>query len=228
MAAADNRLKSLSSHATTLEDLAAVTCLREDLFTTVGRSDAAVAACLEFLQHIRVRWSAHPTDAEVEQEYERLCAQVGTRPIEEFVNLPPMSDSVCCATMKVLSVVFAAAHFTDENLLCLVSLRMTNLSLEYGNSDLSCVGYAYTGVVLGRFGKYRDGFSFGRLGVDLVERRGLRGFEARVYSVFGHLVAPWTQPLNAARRLVEHSFDVAIRTGDLTFATFDRQELFMT
>jgi PAS domain S-box-containing protein len=228
MAAADHRLKSLSSHATTLEDLAAVTCLREDLLTTVGRSDAAVAACLEFLQHIRVRWSAHPTDAEVEQEYERLRARVGTRPIEEFVNLPLMSDAVCCATMKVLSVVFAAAHFTDENLLCLVSLRMTNLSLEYGNSDLSCVGYAYTGVVLGRFGQYRDGFSFGRLGVDLVERRGLRGFEARVYSVFGHLVAPWTQPLNAARRLVEHSFDVAIRTGDLTFATFDRQELFMT
>jgi len=229
MAAADSRLMSLSARAATLEDVAAVACLRENLFTTVGRSDAAVEACLEFLQHIGVQWSAHPTKAEVEQEYERLLALIGSGAIEQFLHLPLMSDPVCRATLNVLNAVVAAAHFTDENLLCLVSLRMTNLSMGHGNSDVSCVGYAYTGMILGRiFGNYRGGFSFGKLGLDLVEQRGLRSFEARVYSVFGHLVVPWTRPLSLGRRLVEHSFDAAIRLGDLTYATFSRAEILLT
>ena len=229
IAAAENRLTSLSARAVNLTELAAITCLREELFTTIGRTDAAVEACLEFLQHLGVQWSVRPAEAEVAQEYERLQAQIGSRAIDEFVNLPMMSDPVSRATLNVLNAVVAAAHFSDENLLCLVSLRMANLSLEQGNSDVSCVGYAFTGVVLGRFfGNYRDGFSFGKLGMDLVEQRGLRGFEARVYSVCGHLVVPWTQPLEIGRRLVEQSFDVAIRAGDLTYATFDRLEIVLS
>ena len=228
IAAAENRLTSLSARAVNLTELAAITCLREELFTTIGRPDAAVEACLEFLQHLGVQWSVHPAKAEVAQEYERLRAQIGSRAIKGFVNLPMMSDPVSRATLNVLNAVVAAAHFSDENLLCLVSLRMANLSWSRG-SDVSCVGYAFTGVVLGRFfGNYRDGFSFGKLGMDLVEQQGLRGFEARVYSVCGHLVVPWTQPLEVGRRLVEQSFDVAIRTGDLTYATFDRLEIVLS
>src|SRR6202035_3420402 len=82
------------------------------------------------------------------------------------------------------------------------------------------------GWLLGpRFGRYREGFTFGKLGVELVERRGLRRFEARVYQIFGHLVVPWTQPLNVGSKLVERSFDAAIRAGDLAFATYSRPEI---
>ncbi|HEV2984674.1 MAG TPA: AAA family ATPase, partial [Vicinamibacterales bacterium] len=229
LVAADSHLTSLAARTATLEDLAAVTCLREELFMTVGRSEDAVAACLEFLRHIGVQWSAHPTDAEVEDEHARLWAAIGRRTIDECVSLPVTSDPVCCAAMNVLNGVSAAAHFLDENLLCLVSLRMTNLSLEHGNSDVSCVGYAHTGVILGRrFDNYRDGFKFGKVGLDLMEQRGLRTFEARVYSVFGHLVVPWTQPLAIGRRLVQQAYNAAIRLGDLTYASFSRVELFNT
>jgi hypothetical protein len=55
--------------------------------------------------------------------------------------------------------------------------------------------------------------------------RGLRRFEARVYQIFGHLVVPWTQHLNVGSKLVERSFDAAIRTGDLAFATYSRPEI---
>ncbi|MGA3035456.1 MAG: AAA family ATPase, partial [Terracidiphilus sp.] len=48
--AAEERLSMLSSRARGLADLAAVTCLRVDLFTTLGRSDRAVEVCLEYLR----------------------------------------------------------------------------------------------------------------------------------------------------------------------------------
>ena len=174
LAAAEERLSMLPSRAGRLVDFAAVTHLREELFTTLGRSDRAIEVCLDYLQHVGVEWSTHPMKEEVQQEYERLWRQIGPRSIEELVELPLMTDPEWRATMDVLTAVVSPALFTDENLLFLVICRMANLSLEHGNSDGSCFAYVWLGMLLGpHFGDYRAGFRFGKLGLDLVKQRGL-------------------------------------------------------
>jgi predicted ATPase len=67
LAVAEERLSMLSGRAERLVDLASVTQLREDLFMTLGRSDRAVEACLDYLRHIGVQWSAHPAKEEVQR-----------------------------------------------------------------------------------------------------------------------------------------------------------------
>jgi predicted ATPase len=105
-----------------------------------------------------------------------------------------MSDPVSLATLDVLTKVLPPALFTDPNLLSLVICRAVNLSLEHGNSDGSCFAYVWLGVIAGpHFENYEDGFRFGRLGYELVEKRGLRRFQARTYVSFGNLVMPWTK-----------------------------------
>ena len=130
---------------------------------TLGRSDRAVAVGLDYLRRVGIAWSAHPTKDEVRQEYARMWRQLGDRPIEALLDLPPMADPVACATMDVLTSLVSPALFTDENLRCLVIGRMGNLSLEHGNSDASCYAYTAVGNVLGLyFGDYKAGFRFGR------------------------------------------------------------------
>ena len=226
LAPAEERLSMLSSRAGRLVDLATVTHLQEELFTILGRSDRAIEVCLDYLRCIGVQWLAHPTQEEVQQEYERLRRLIGARSIEELVDLPPMTDPKWRATMDVLTAVVSSALFTDKNLLCLVICRMANLSLEHGNCDGSCFAYVWLGMILGPdFGDYRAGFRFGKLGLDLVEHRGLRRYEARVYLIFGHRVIPWTQPIRNGRSLVRRAFDVANKLGDLTFAAYSCDNL---
>ena len=118
------------------------------------------------------------------------------------------------------------ALFTDENLLSLVICRMVNLSLEHGNSDGSCFAYVWLGMILGpHFGDYRAGFRFGRLGYDLVEKRGLHRYQARAYMSFGNLVMPWTRHIQTGRDLVRRAFDAANKIGDLTFAAYSCNNL---
>src|SRR5262245_5142481 len=64
LAAAEERLSMLSSRAGRLVDFAAVTHLREELFTTLGRSDRAIEVCLDYLRQVGVEWSAHPMKEE--------------------------------------------------------------------------------------------------------------------------------------------------------------------
>ena len=194
--AAEKRLSMLSRRASNLVDSAAVARLQTELYTTLDQSGRAVEAALEYLRRAGVEWSPHPTKDEVRQEYERIWRQLGDRPIEALVDLPPMTDPGCRATLDVLAVVEEPAYFTDENLRALVVARMVNLSLEHGNSDGSCVAYVQLGWFVGpRFEDYQAAFQFGKLGLDLVEKRGLERFRARVAQCFGYFVIPWSRPL---------------------------------
>jgi len=173
-----------------------------------------------------VHWSPHPTQNEVRQEYERIWQQLGSRSIEELVELPLMNDPECLTALNVLTEVVTPALFTDENLLALVICRMVNLSLEHGNSDGSCFAYVWLGMLLGPlFGDYRAGFRFGRLGYELVEKRGLHRYQARAYMSFGNLVMPWTKHIQTGRDLVRRAFDAANKIGDLTFAAYSCNNL---
>ena len=160
------------------------------------------------------------------EEYERIWRKLGSRSIEKLVDLPLMNDPGTRGTLDVLTEVVTPALFTDENLLSLVICRMANLSLEHGNSDGSCFAYVWLGMILGpHFGDYPAGFRFGRLGYDLVEKRGLHRYQARAYMSFGNLVIPWTRHIHTGRDLVRRAFDAAYKIGDLTFAAYSCNNL---
>jgi predicted ATPase len=171
-----------------------------DLYTTLDQSDRAVAVCLDYLRCLGVDWSPHPTEAEARREYERIWSQLGGRAIEELLELPLMSDPASLATLDVLTKVLAAANHTDANLFSLVTCRAVNLSLESGNRDGSCFTYVTLGMVArSHFGDYQAGFRFGRLGYELVEKRGLERFLAGTYMLFAIHVMPWTKHVHCKR-----------------------------
>ncbi len=88
---AEQRLKVLSTHAASTVDRATVACLLVDLYTALDQSSRAIAVGLEYLRHLGIDWSPHPTNKEARREYDRIWSQLGSRPIEELVDLPMMT-----------------------------------------------------------------------------------------------------------------------------------------
>jgi PAS domain S-box-containing protein len=225
LTAAEERLSMLRRRAGNLINLAAVTCLSLDLYTTMDQSDRGIEVCLEYLRRVGIDWSQHPTKDEVEQEYERIWRQLGSRPIENLIDLPPMTDPNWRVTMDVLTALMPAALFTDQNLLCLSIGRMTNLSLEHGHCDGSSLAYVWLGMILGPyFGDFRDALRFGKLGLGLVEQ-GLDRFKARVYLCFANFVNLWARHIRTSREWQRRAFDTATKIGDLTFAAYSCNSL---
>jgi tetratricopeptide (TPR) repeat protein len=71
-----------------------------------------------------------------------------------------------------------------------------------------------------RFGNYKAGCRFARLGYELVEQRGLTRFRARTYLYLANIVMPWTKHVRASRDLLRRGFEAANKIGDLTFAAY--------
>ncbi len=196
---------------------ASVACLLMDLLTTLGQSSRAVAVGLEYLRHLGVEWSLHPTDEDVRREYERFWSQLGSRAIEELIELPLMTDPASLATMDVLTKMVAPAFLSsrEKNLAPLIICWAVNLSLERGNSDGSCATYVFFGCVAGaHFGDYESAYRFGRLGCELAERRGLKRFQARTYLSAGYHLIPYKKHVRTARDLLRRGFEIANKSGD--------------
>src|SRR5271166_92290 len=226
LAAADEHLAELSKRACNTVERAAVACLRVDLYTALDQSNRAVEVCLDCLRHVGIDLPTHPTEMEARREYERVWSQLGSREIEELVDLPLMTDPESLATLDVLTKVSPPSMFTDGNLNCLVTCKAVNLSLDHGNSDGSCVHYVWLGCLAGAlFGDYKAGYKLGQVGYDLAEGRGLRRFQARTYVLFGGLLVIWTRHLRAGRGPLRRAFEIAEKIGDLTFASFSRNNL---
>lgn len=215
--AAEQRLTMLAFRAANTVELATVTCLRVDLYTTLDRTDRVVTVCLDYLRNLGVEWPAHPTEEEARREYERVWSQIGNRTIEELIDLPLMSNPASLGTLDVLTKFLGPVAYTDANLVSLTACRAINLSLEQGNGDGSCVAYVWLGRIAGpHFGDYQTGFRFGQLGYELARKRGLERFKAPTYLWFAQFVVPWTKHVRTCRELMRWAFEAASKAGDIT------------
>jgi PAS domain S-box-containing protein len=225
MAAAEGRLTMLAQRARRRHDFAVVTRLQVTLYTTLDRSDRAIEVFLDYLRPNGTDWPQHPSRDHVMQEYNRIWSLLGNRQIEDLVDLPLTDDPNFLDMLDVFTEIVHPAIFFDENLSTLVVCRMASLCLEHGNCDASCFSYVWFGMFAGpRFNNYKDGFRFGQLGYDLVAKRNLTRYEARTYTSFGTLT-PWAKHAAKGRELIRRAFDVAYRTGDLTFSAYSWHSL---
>jgi len=223
MSTAENRLSHLVERARSRHDHCVATILQIRLYTAQDKSDRGLDVFLEWLRRDGTVWPKHPTREDATREYERIWMLIGSRKIEELVELPLITDPDVLDTLDVFTEAVATSYFFDEHLSSLVVCRMVALSLEHGNCDASCFAYVWMAIVAGpRFGNYRDGFRFGQLGYDLVEKRGLLRYQARTYLCVGALVMPWTKHPASGRELMRRAFDAACRIGDVTFCGYSR------
>jgi len=227
MESAEKRLSMLAKRAKRGHDLAVVTRLQLTLYTALNRLDRGVEICLEYLRRGGTDWSAHPTHDDIQREYDRIWSLLGDRQVEDLLDEPLLADTDVLDVLDVLTELITPAVFFDQNLCALVICRIVNLSLEHGNSDGSCFAFVWFGIIAGpRFGNYEGAFRFGQLGYDLLERRGLKRYEARTCLCFA-VVVPWTKHVRHSRDLVRHAFDVARRMGYFTYAAYSFTQLIM-
>jgi predicted ATPase len=218
---AAERLEILRSRTDDTLELAMVACLGIDVYMTLAQIDRAVAICLDYLHRLGIECPVHPTKEQVRREYERVWLQLGSRAIEELVDFPLMSDPASIATLDVLTKGLVPALFTNINFRHLMTYRAVSLSIERGNHDGSCLNYVWISVTAGHgFGDYNNAFRLGQLGYELVEKRGLRRFQAAAYNGFASAMMPWMKPLSACCNVIRQAFEAGNRLGDLTNAAY--------
>jgi len=201
-------------------DQATVYHLKVQLHEVKGQYPQAVASGLTCMKLFGIDIPPHPSQEQVQAEYETVWQALNGRPIESLIDLPLMTDPEVQAAMQVLSGLTSVAYFIDSRLACLQMCRMVKIAMLYGTSGASALAYGYFGAILGPlFHRYTDGYRFARLASDLIEKHGFIACKAKIYLLMGHVIL-WTRPIASAIEFSRATFRAAIETGDLAYACY--------
>ena len=86
------------------------------------KSNRRWTTALTCLRRLGIDMPAHPTEDQVQAEYETLGQALGARSIESLIDLPLMTDPELVAAMQILSDLTAPAYFADQRLFCLAAM----------------------------------------------------------------------------------------------------------
>jgi PAS domain S-box-containing protein len=218
---AEKRIKELIRRGRKKVDLAAAYRLRTTMHVVMSENHQAVSTALESLKLFGIEMSPHPSLEDVSAAFADIQQKLAGRAIESLIDLPLATDPDVEAAMSVLSVLWAPAIYTDEQLVGLHVCHMVRLTLEYGVTAASPQGLGWYGIMLGHlsFGDYQDGYRFGVLAIDLVEKHQFIAYQAKaLYSL--HMLSLWTRPISTALEMIEAVFRACVKTGDVTIACY--------
>jgi PAS domain S-box-containing protein len=160
-----------------------------------------------------------------DRELQVYRAYLENTKIADLIDAPEMANPQIKACMNLLMNMTGPAYFTNQDLLALICLKMVNLSIEYGNSDVSSHGYAFWGIIAGsRLGEYEAGYEFGQLALKLNDN--YNNLTSKVFNLFGALISPWRSHFKASIPLLRLGYQAGVETGDV-YTSYNSYNLIM-
>jgi predicted ATPase/signal transduction histidine kinase len=217
---AERLLTDLLPRARQTLDEGAVHALLVELYVVACDYPKAVDGALACLRLYGIDMPAHPTPEQSRLEDAEVWRQIGDRSVASLIDLPRMTDPVVMAAARVLSSLMAPAFFTDVQLHHVTLCRMVTLTLQYGTTSESALGYAWYGLFgRPRYHRHAEAEQFATLASDLIERHAFVEQKAMALHSM-EMATVWTQPITVALTRGRAACRAAIDTGDLSTACF--------
>ena len=132
------------------------------------------------------------------------------------IEAPKMSDPIKLVAMQILFYMAGPAYFTNPELLSLVILKMVNLSIEHGNSEVASCAYACWANIVGvMLGDYKSGYEIGKLALQLSEQYNNPRVACRTMNMVGAQVAIWHEPIAQAIDTLRRGFHYGVEVADI-------------
>ncbi len=193
------------------------------LYTNYGEYESAIkegVLCLKLLG-MDFPGDENELHATIQNELKQFTVLLENRNIPELQDLPSLTDERIISIMSILINLDAPAYFYNPGILALVLIRIVNLSLKYGNCDVSALGYAsFAGIIGGQLGDFKSAYEFGQLGAKLNEKYENIKLFTKVSMSRGAFANHWGQHLGSSIAIMKDGYKVGVEHGDLVNASF--------
>ena len=201
--------------ARTILDKVEIYRIQITALTVNGKMTEAIFMGRKALSQLGIELPITSDEIETDSTLSNLANQMEGKQIEDLLDLPVMRDLSAELTMKLLTELCAPIFITMPSLYPIVSAKMVSLSLEFGNTFASTLGYINYGLVLSNF--FCDparGYRFGSLALNLTNRLNSHEFKSRNLFLFANWVQHRRQVIHDIRPVLKDSYMACLETGD--------------
>ena len=183
---------------------------------------------------------SHPTPQDLRHALGQFHDRLGDRPVADLLHLPPMTDPAKLTVMRILPTVAPATYSLSPLLMPLLALTMVSLSMDYGNTYTSPLGYSFVGYVLcvmerqtvpdgldhdpDRYG-INLGYALGQLALALAQQLEVKPVMACVRFVAQGFINIWKQPTSETLAPLRQTYQLCLESGNLEYAGYSAMTL---
>jgi predicted ATPase/signal transduction histidine kinase/CheY-like chemotaxis protein/tRNA A-37 threonylcarbamoyl transferase component Bud32 len=181
----------------------------------------AVDIALQAVALLGVNIAKKPSQVNLDEALLETASKLSGKQILDLIELPPMSEPIPLAVMRLLTSANAAAYTANPQLFPLIISQQVNLSLEYGNAEVSALSYAYYGAILcGAVVSIEAGYQFGQVALKLLEKLDNKQILARtLYLVYG-TIKGWKIHLNETLKPLQDAYQIGKDNGSFEYAGY--------
>jgi predicted ATPase len=179
----------------------------------------AIKAGLELLEQLGEKFPKKPNMAHVMTSLLASKIRLRGKDNDTLANLPPMADENKIAAMRIMAGIASSSYWATPTLFPLIIFRMVQLSLKYGNTQVSSFAFATYGVIMcGVLGDMKNGYQFGKLGLILLEKYKAKEWKTQVYTPIYCLIVNWNEHIDQTLKPLQESYHIGMETGAIEFA----------
>jgi predicted ATPase/serine phosphatase RsbU (regulator of sigma subunit)/tRNA A-37 threonylcarbamoyl transferase component Bud32 len=142
---------------------------------------------------------------------------------EQILKNEAVSDPQIIATANIINNTMMSAFFAGEQLLHgALAYKQSDLSLKYGHTPFSAVGYASLGFFkVSALGEIAEGVKLGELGMNLIDRFQDKSVSCRTIMFYHIFLSHWHTHLKRLPQEFDKGFHEGLDSGDISFAGFN-------
>ncbi|MEI7993703.1 MAG: adenylate/guanylate cyclase domain-containing protein [Methylococcaceae bacterium] len=179
----------------------------------------AIKTGLELLAQLEEEFPSKPTILSVMADLIKTRIMLRGKDSNKLQNLPVMTNEYKIAAMRIMADIASSSYWATPTLFPLVIFRMVHLSLRYGNTAVSAFAFATYGVILcGVLGDMKSGYSFGKLGLVLLDKFNAKEWKTQIYTPIYALINNWNEHIHNTLRPLQESYHIGLETGAIEFA----------
>ncbi|MEJ6483021.1 AAA family ATPase [Nostoc punctiforme UO1] len=207
--------------ARSLPEKVNVYCVRIQSHISQSKLTSAIAIAQSVLQQLGVTFPETPTPSDIQQEIQQIEELIGDREIADLVHLPEMTDAEKLGTLKIVNIIIPAAYLSGSALYPLLNSLSVKLSIQYGNTSTSALGYATYGNILCNFLQIDTGSQFGSLALQIISKLDAKASKTDVLMILGIFIVHRKSHIKETLPLLQEGYTSALEFGNLVLAGYN-------
>lgn len=213
--------KVIDKNTKTILDRMPINKIVIQCYISQGNISKAINTFLKIVRQLGLNIDKNPSKAEVMFRLMKTKHSLKNKRVDDLKNLPLMNDAFKSSIISLFSIIGPIYYMTDSALFTLLVTEAIDIFLKYGNTSDAPFLYGGYGLVLCSTGDIENGYKFGKLAYDLMEKLNHKNQKAGILFINNSFIFNWKEHLNNLIPFFKEGYEYGLNLGDHVFAAYN-------
>ena len=189
-------------------------------YSAMGQFKLATETIRKALEPLEVVLPENNYEFYINEDINKINDYLKNKSIMSLIELPQMKDPIQIIKVKLLMNTYVTAYNTVPELASIISLKLVNLYLKYGNLTEAWGYSSYSIYLTTALNKYKEAYDFSYLSMQISQKYGDLAGQAKAANIMANYANPWIKPIKESEYINKTGIQSALDSGEFLHGSY--------